>query len=31
MTASWLKEPDYHQMVIGNSLMWSPAQPDEFA
>ncbi len=31
MTARWLKDPDYRQMVIGNSPMGRPAQPQEIA
>jgi NAD(P)-dependent dehydrogenase (short-subunit alcohol dehydrogenase family) len=31
MTAGWLRDPAYHQMVIGNSPMDRPARPDEIA
>jgi NAD(P)-dependent dehydrogenase (short-subunit alcohol dehydrogenase family) len=31
MTAGWLKDPAYRQMVIGNSLLGRPAHPDEIA
>ena len=29
MTSGWLKDPAYRQMVVGNSLMGRPAQPNE--
>ncbi len=31
MTAGWLKDPAYRQMVIGNSPMGRPARPEEIA
>lgn len=31
MTAGWLKDPAYRQMVVGNSLMGRPARPEEIA
>jgi NAD(P)-dependent dehydrogenase (short-subunit alcohol dehydrogenase family) len=31
MTAGWLKDPAYRQMVIGNNLLGRPARPDEIA
>jgi NAD(P)-dependent dehydrogenase (short-subunit alcohol dehydrogenase family) len=31
MTAGWLKDPAYRQMVVSNSLMGRPARPEEIA
>lgn len=31
MTAGWLNDPAYRQMVVGNTLMGRPARPEEIA
>lgn len=31
MTAGWLNDPAYRQMVVGNSLLGRPARPEEIA
>ncbi|HTN67023.1 MAG TPA: SDR family oxidoreductase [Burkholderiaceae bacterium] len=31
MTAGWLKDPAYPQMVVGNVPLGHPAQPEEIA